>query len=158
VPASKSWFPRPLALGLILLLGAMRWVLVLQRKCGFYPRPIHVRFMIDKVEMPHVPPRVLSFYTVISTPPTLSTDIPFMSCQLHVTVSNVTAINPTPLSLVPSIATKPTALSVRCLNWKVCSTAYKFLHRLDFTHTHSDNYVYLQRNISYVNALRRINT
>ena len=152
---SKSWFARPLALGLILLLGAMPWVLGLQRKCGFYPRPIHVRFMIDKVEMPHVPLRVLSFYTVSSTPPTLSTDIPFMSCQLHVTLSNVTAINPTPLSLVLSIATKPTALSVSCLNQKVCSVAYKLLHRLDFTHTHSDNYIYLQRNISYVNALMK---
>jgi hypothetical protein len=154
VPGSKSWFPRPLALGLILLLGAMRWVLGLQRKCGFYTRPIHVRFMIDKVEMPHVPPRILSFYTVSSTPPTLSTDIPFMSCQLHVTVSNVTAINPTPLSLVLSIATKSAALSVSCLNQKDFS-AYKFLHRLDFTHTHSDNYVYLQRNINYVNALMK---
>jgi len=76
---------------------------------------------VDKAEMPHVPPRVLSFYTVSSIPPTLSTDIPFMSCQLHVTVSNVTAINPTPLSLGLSIATKPPALLVSCLNQKVCS-------------------------------------
>ena len=113
----------------------MPWVIVLQRKCGFYPRPIHMRFMVEKVEMPRVPPRVLSFNAVSSTPPTLSTDIPFMSCQLHVTVSDVTAINPTPLSVVRSIVTKPTALSISCLNPKVCFAAYKFLHRLEFTHT-----------------------
>jgi hypothetical protein len=104
VPSFKSWFPRSLALCLIVLLGAMPWLVGLQRKCGSYPRPIHVRFMVDKVEMPHVPPGVISFYTIRSTPPTLSNIIPFVSCQLHVTVSNVTAVNPTPLYLALSIA------------------------------------------------------
>jgi len=64
--------------------------------------------------MPHVPARVLSFYGVSSASPTLSTDIPFMFCQLHVTVSDITAINPTPLSLGLFIATKPTGITRLC--------------------------------------------
>jgi len=70
--------------------------------------------MVEKVEMPHVLPRVLPFHTVSSASPALSTDIPFMFCQLHITVSNVTAINPTPLSLGLSITTKPTGISGLC--------------------------------------------